>query len=51
MFLNGAYPGLPDYIFFGNFMWVEKCSDKNLFENNPNIKNWFCNLKNLNDIF
>ena len=22
-FLNGKSPGLPDYIFFGNFMWAE----------------------------
>ena len=32
-FFNGKILGLPDFIFFGNFMWAEKCSSENLFEN------------------
>ena len=47
-FFNGNNLGLPDYIFFGNFMWAEKCSSENLFENLPNIHKWYLNVKKLN---
>ncbi|MDC3096311.1 glutathione binding-like protein [Alphaproteobacteria bacterium] len=47
-FFNGNNPGLPDFIFFGNFMWAEKCSSENLFENLPNIQKWYFNIKKLN---
>jgi len=47
-FLYGNNPGLPDFIFFGNFMWAEKCSSENLFENLPNIHKWYLNIKKLN---
>ena len=40
--------GLPDFIFFGNFMWAEKCSSEDLFENLPNIHKWYLNIKKLN---
>ena len=46
-FFNGENPGLPDFIFFGNFMWAEKCSSENLFENLPNIKKWYLNIKKI----
>ena len=49
-FINGIEPGLPDFIFFGNFMWAEKCSFENLFENIPNIHNWYSELKAMNDL-
>tara|TARA_A100000164_G_C21741561_1_gene692552 strand:- start:195 stop:863 length:669 start_codon:yes stop_codon:yes gene_type:complete len=49
-FINGIEPGLPDFIFFGNFMWAEKCSSENLFENTPNINNWYSELKAMNDL-
>ena len=45
---NGKNLGLPDFIFFGNFMWAEKCSSENLFENLPNIHKWYLNIKKLN---
>ena len=47
-FLNGNNVGLPDFIFFGNFMWAEKCSSEDLFENLPNIHKWYLNIKKLN---
>ena len=47
-FLYGKNPGLPDYIFFGNFMWAEKCNSENLFENLPNIQKWYLNIKKIN---
>ena len=47
-FFNGKNLGLPDFIFFGNFMWAEKCSSENLFENLPNIHKWYSNIKKLN---
>ncbi len=47
-FLNGNDVGLPDFIFFGNFMWAEKCSSENLFKNLPNIHKWYLNIKKLN---
>ena len=47
-FFNGNSLGLPDFIFFGNFMWAEKCSSEDLFENLPNIQKWYLNLKKLN---
>ncbi len=46
-FLNGNNLGLPDFIFFGNFMWAEKCSNEDLFENLPNIHKWYLNIKQL----
>ena len=46
-FLNGNNLGLPDFIFFGNFMWSEKCSSEDLFENLPNIHKWYLNIKKL----
>ncbi len=49
-FLNGNAPGLPDFIFFGNFIWAEKCSSENLFENLPNINKWYLNLKKINKL-
>ena len=49
-FLNGNNLGLPDFIFFGNFMWAEKCSSEDLFENLPSIKKWYLNLKKINRI-
>ena len=47
-FFNGSNLGLPDFIFFGNFMWAEKCSCEDLFENLPNIKKWYLNIKRVN---
>ena len=47
-FFNGNNLGLPDFIFFGNFMWAEKCSSEDLFENLPNIQKWYLNIKKLN---
>ena len=47
-YFNGTNPGLPDFIFFGNFMWAEKCSSEDLFENLPNIHKWYLNIKKLN---
>ena len=47
-FFNGNNLGLPDFIFFGNFMWAEKCSSEDLFENLPNIHKWYLNIKKLN---
>ena len=47
-FFNGNNLGLPDFIFFGNFMWAEKCSSEDLFQNLPNIHKWYLNIKKLN---
>ena len=47
-FFNGNNLGLPDFIFFGNFMWAEKCSSEDLFKNLPNIQKWYLNIKKLN---
>ena len=47
-FFNGKNLGLPDFIFFGNFMWAEKCSSENLFENLPYIHKWYLKIKELN---
>ena len=44
---HGNNVGLPDFIFFGNFMWAEKCSSEDLFENLPNIHKWYLNIKKL----
>ena len=49
-FINGIEPGLPDFIFFGNFMWAEKCSSEDLFKNLPNIQKWYLNIKKLNKL-
>ena len=46
-FFNGKNLGLPDFIFFGNFMWAEKSSSEDLFENLPNIHKWYLNIKKL----
>ena len=48
LFFNGKNLGLPDFIFFGNFMWAEKCSSEDLFENLPNIQKWYLNIKKIN---
>ena len=49
-FFNGNNLGLPDFIFFGNFMWAEKCSSENIFENLPNIHKWYSKIKKLNEL-
>ena len=49
-FLNGSSPGLPDFIFFGNFMWAEKCSSELIIDQNSNIYNWYKKIKLLNNL-
>ena len=49
-FLNGNNIGLPDFIFFGNFMWAEKCSSEKLFDKLPNIHKWYSNIKKINGL-
>ncbi len=49
-FLNGKSPGLPDYIFFGNFMWAEKCSDETIIDKKSFVFKWFEKIKCLNNL-
>ena len=48
-FLNGNSPGLPDFIFFGNFMWAEKCSTELIVDESSNIYKWYKRMKLLNN--
>lgn len=45
-YIAGDKPGLEDYIFFGNFQWIKKCSDYQLLEDDDLITNWFNNIVN-----
>jgi glutathione S-transferase len=47
-FISGNYPGIEDFIFFGNFKWVYACSTCKLLETNDEIYNWY---KKIHDIF
>ena len=49
-YLNGNSPGLPDFIFFGNFMWAEKCSSELIIDKNSNIYTWYKKIKLLNNL-
>ena len=49
-FLNGNSPGLPDFIFFGNFMWAEKCSTESIIDEGSNIFKWYNRIKFLNNL-
>ena len=43
-YISGKKPGIEDYIFFGNFKWVDICSSCNLLEDEDPIHNWYKNL-------
>ena len=43
-YISGKKPGLEDYIFFGNFKWVNVCSSCNLLDDEDPVHNWYKKL-------
>ena len=43
-YISGNKPGVEDYIFFGNFKWVDVCSTCNLLDYKDPVYNWYQNL-------
>lgn len=43
-FISGKEPGVEDYIFFGNFKWVDVCSSCDLLDTDDVIYKWYRNI-------
>ena len=44
-FLTGKAIGLPDFIMFGPFIWVEKCTDYKVFQSDEKLYFWYQSIK------